>query len=146
MIEAHFFSVGSHRNTCLWFQIVFPLARSMAGCMSPLHTQPNVTISWASAAQITNTKLLFLGRLTVLFQISMWVQSHNGSCNSVQITYPGSHISEKRSSNIWINGFLCKLSFTHLYLFSFRPLLFRINSRDPHSALSFLLCIWICML
>lgn len=124
MIEAYFFNVGSHRNTCLWFQIVFPLAQSMAGRMSPLHIQPNVTISGEFAAHISNTKLLHPGMPHSAFYrfrcgcMCPPKQRQNGSCNSIQITY-----TEKHSSNMWINGFLCKLSLTHLYLFFFETLI-----------------------
>lgn len=129
MIEAYFFNVGSHRNTCLWFQIVFPLAQSRAGRMSPLHIQPNVTISREFAAPISNTKLLLPGMPLSAFNrfrrgcLCPPNQRHSGSCNSLQFTYPGSHIPEKHSSNVWINGFLCKLSLTHLYLFFFEALI-----------------------
>lgn len=98
MIEVCFFHMGCYRNICLWFKIVFPLAGSMARYMSPIHIQPNVTISGIVCSSYQNTKLHLPGDVHSAF---CWFlcgyacppkKRHWGFLNSVQIIYPGIHV------------------------------------------------------
>lgn len=136
MIEVCFFHMGCYRNICLWFKIVFPLAGSIARYMSPVHIQPNVTISGIVCSsyqehQIASPRWCF----TVLFadfSVGMHVLQRK-DIEAFSIQYKLStleYIFLETHNNTWINGFL-KLFLMHLYPYSsYRPLWFRIKIGD----------------
>lgn len=126
MIEVCFFHMGCYRNICLWFKIVFPLAGSMARYMSPIHIQPNVTISGIVCSSYQEHQIASPRWCSQCFLlISVWVcmSSKEKTLRLSQFStnyLPWNTCSLETHNNTWINGFF-KLLCTSIHILPIDP-------------------------
>lgn len=98
------------KNISLWFKIVFPLTLSIARHRSPIHIQPNVTISGrlCSSSQEHQIASPWVALWSFLL-ISVWVRVPSQvGCVVLSTSHlpPREHIFLKTRNAVWINGFL----------------------------------------